>query len=170
MLTYSPSYPDDTVAKIPVVSHLVLQTVYVPAPCATGKTYSAVDYVAEKLHLNNFIYLAPSKLLLSQTKDELARRGITGTVINSDTAPHEVKSRILRYLEDPADSGTVLLITWAAYLDLPYFPNREYFEIIGDEVPQVDIFDAPLLPYNHEMLSDHFEIVRPINEQIYQLR
>ena len=64
MLTYSPSYPNNTDDKPSVVSHLVLQTVYVPAPCATGKTYSAVDYMADNRHLNNFIYLAPSKLLL----------------------------------------------------------------------------------------------------------
>ena len=146
MLTYTLPPLDETVDRTSVPSHLILQTVHVPAPCATGKTYSAVDYVVDNRHLNNFIYLAPSKLLSSQTNAELARRGINGTVINSDTAPHEVKSRILRYLEDPANSGTVLLITWAAYLDLPYLPNREYFEIIGDEVPQVDILRRSFAP------------------------
>ena len=44
------------------------------------------------------------------------------------------------------DAGEILLITWNAYVDLPYLNRRENWQVIIDEVPQVDRFYAVVAP------------------------
>ncbi len=58
-------------------------THFVAAPCSTGKTYAACQYISENQHDTNHIYICPSLDLLKQTAATLRGVGVTPTVITS---------------------------------------------------------------------------------------
>jgi len=131
---------------------------FVSAPCSTGKTRSACKYIAANWDIFNHLYVAPSLKLLNETSEQLQKAGVEATVISSDTHPKRVKRAIIEHLKSAPDYGAVLLITWSAYVDLPYFNRRSFWEIIIDEVPQVDRFYRLMLPHNSEFITDRLEI------------
>ncbi len=63
----------------------------------------------------------------------------------------------------------MLLITHAAYLDLPYFHHREAWDIVIDEVPQCDTFYDPRLPRSWSLLNEHLDIGRVIGKRLGHL-
>src|SRR4051794_22089205 len=97
---------------------------YVSAECSRGKTLAACKYMATNLIFSNFLYVAPTKRLLHQTHAALQELGVNPTLIDSDTNPKMVTSAIIGYLKKAPDCGAVLLVTWNAYENLPYFPKR----------------------------------------------
>ncbi len=72
----------------------------VSAPCSTGKTYAACQYIAENQHITNHIYIAPTLELLNQSAAMLRAHGIRPKLISSDTNPNNAKRAILDYLEE----------------------------------------------------------------------
>src|SRR5262249_44899569 len=120
----------------------------VSAECSRGKTAAACRYIAEGLSTSNFPYVAPTKRLLQQTRAELEMLNVLPVVIDGDT--HElVCPAIMSALKAAPEIGQVLLITWQAYANLPYFYHSENWVRIIDEVPQLDEFFPFTLPYNH---------------------
>jgi hypothetical protein len=55
-------------------------------------------------------------------------------VITSDTHADHVKASIIEFMNHAEDAGEILLITWNAYVDLPYLNRRENwrFSRFGD--------------------------------------
>jgi hypothetical protein len=51
-------------------------------------------------------------------------------------------------LKTAPDIGCCLLITWQAYAELPFFPNRYNWQVIVDEIPQVDRAYKLKIPFN----------------------
>jgi len=80
--------------------------------------------------------------------------------ITSDTHPNHVRSGVLDAIQEAPVYGLVLLITWSAYCELPYFHRRRDWQVIIDEVPQVDRFRESSLPRNSEFILDRVR-VRP---------
>ncbi len=72
------------------------------------------------------MYVAPSKDLLKQTLGEFERLGVSAKIISSDTHPKRVKAEIIEFLRNADDHGQVLLITWSAFIDLPYFHSPSF--------------------------------------------
>jgi hypothetical protein len=142
---------------------------YVSAECSRGKTLAACKYMTSNLNFSNFLYVAPTKRLLHQTLAALQELGVNPTVIDSDTNPRTVIAAIIGYLKKAPDCGGVLLVTWNAYEKLPYFPRRNDWICIIDEVPQLDAFHPFTLPYNHHFLTANIEITRNINEKIVEV-
>ena len=142
---------------------------YVSAECSRGKTLAACKYMASKLIFSNFLYVAPTKKLLQQTLATLQQLGVNPTLIDSDTTPKRVNAAIISYLKEAPDCGAVLLVTWSAYEHLSYFPKRNEWICIIDEVPQLDAFHPFTLPYNHRFLTDNIEISRTINDKIVEV-
>jgi hypothetical protein len=106
----------------------------------------------------NQLYVAPSIDLLNQTLKQLTDLGVDAHVITCETNPRHVKSEIVRFLKATSDiDGAVLLITWNAYVDLPYFHRRENWTIFLDEVPQVDRFYPLMLPHSYGFLAEHLQ-------------
>jgi hypothetical protein len=132
---------------------------YVSAPCSTGKTRAACRHIEEKQHLTDHLYVAPTIELVNQTARELKSLGVEPKVITGKTQPNHVKGEIIRFLKDVPDVGIVLLITWNAFVDLHYFPQREQWTIINDEVPQIDDFYRLTVPVNYGFLEEQLELL-----------
>lgn len=132
-----------------------------------GKTYAACQHIAEDRHERNQLYVAPSKVLIRQTSDQLNALGVPHTVITEDTIEFgTVAAAVIRHLKDSPEFGRVLLITWQTYRNLQHFHQRDNWNITIDEVPQVDtLFDAPL-PFSHHYITGLAQISDPVNEQL----
>ena len=145
-------------------------THYVSAQCGAGKTYSAARYIAESITRSNIIYVAPTVKLLEQTEKELSGLGIKATMITHKTSDRSVKSDVMSLIKKANDCGTVPLITRNAYKDLPYFKNDDFWDVIIDEVPQVDRFYPWHLPRQIDVLRElvDFEF-RSINEHMHKI-
>ena len=70
-----------------------------------------------------------------------------------------MRGAIIKFLKDVPDAGVMLLITWQAFVDLPFFPQRELWTIIIDEVPQIDHFYRVTVPLNYGYLTEHLELL-----------
>lgn len=139
----------------------------VPAPCASGKTYAACRHIASPQQRRfNWMYVAPSILLLEQTKEELESLGIEVDMITSDTQPDGAVATIIRYINGAESSGHVLLIAWAGYQMLPYFNHNNYWRIIVDEVPQVDQFYEINLQQHIDELLGYIQLGETVNETV----
>ncbi len=131
---------------------------YVSAPCSTGKTHAACRYIADNEYVRNHLYIAPSLRLLNEIKATLQCMGVQAKVISSETHPKCVKRSIIELTKSALDCGCVLLITWKAFIDLPYFNRRDNWKIVVDELPQVDSFYRMMLPRNYGFITEHLEI------------
>lgn len=131
---------------------------YVSSPCSTGKTHAACKYISDREYVRNHLYVGPSLKLLNETKEALRKVGIEAEVISSETHPKRVKKTAIESIKATLDCGHVLLMTWSAYIDLPYFNRRSNWEIIVDEIPQVDRFYRLMLPQNYEFVTEHLQI------------
>lgn len=61
---------------------------YVSAGCGRGKTHGVSHYINETLYLKNSLYVAPTKILVNQTKQSLLQAGVPFEkiqVITTDT-------------------------------------------------------------------------------------
>jgi hypothetical protein len=138
----------------------------VSAPCSSGKTYSTCQHLAQQRTRCNWLYVAPSIKLLSQTKLDLERHGLKPTLITSETHKHHVVAAIMRHIACSEESGTVLLITWQSYQHLPFFENRQNWRVIIDEVPQVDSFYAIDLRQHMDELTQYVQLGESVNETL----
>ena len=146
----------------------------VSAPCGSGKTRAACHYIAARLAdhpcLESFLYVAPSKQLIEQIRVQLEGLGVRVKVITSDSHPSEVVRAIVRHMQRFTQGGEVLLISHSACFGLPYFPKHAGWQVIIDEVPQLDNYYTPSTPQELAPLIEHLEIECFINEQVAQLR
>ena len=125
----------------------------VSAPCSSGKTYSTCQHLKQQQSRCNWLYVAPSIKLLNQTALDLKRHGLKPALITSETHERPVMGSIMRHIACAEESGTVLLITWQSYQNLPFFENRQNWRVIIDEVPQVDNFYAIDLRQHMDQLT-----------------
>lgn len=142
---------------------------YVSSACGTGKTYSTAKYISRNRDIGNYMIVCPTRVLLEQTRDTLVEFGVIPKVIHSETQDETATGAIVEYLKSAHSVGEVLLITWQAFLKMPYFHHRERWQVIIDEVPQIDTFYALEPPHDLDMLRELFQVLRPINEFILQL-
>ncbi|MGB9163703.1 MAG: hypothetical protein WCC41_04525 [Rhodomicrobium sp.] len=84
--------------------------------------------------MNNYVYVAQSLHLVSEISERLRKMGVTPRVITSDTHGKGVKKAIVEALKTAPDIGCCLLITWQAYAELPFFPKRQEWQLIVDEI------------------------------------
>ena len=140
---------------------------YVGGACSSGKTYQTCSYIREHCKTINFLYVAPSNQLAEQTVKELRRRGLNVCVINSASHPKTVRREIIKAMKEAPEYGLVLVVTWQAYVGLPYFPEEKHFQVIIDEIPQLDKFyPIRLLPENIGHISEWLDIASFENESV----
>ena len=106
----------------------------------------------------NHLYVAPSRRLVAETEKTLKTLGLDPVVITSNSHGGHVKASIIELINHAEDAGGILLITWNAYVDLPYLNRRENWQVIIDEVPQVDRFHPWMLPHNLSFLTEQIDI------------
>lgn len=142
---------------------------YVDAECGRGKTYSTCEWIKQGVRMRNQMYVAPTTALLEQTAAHLAKLNLQHTIISHKNVAGSVGKEVIDYLKKCKSSGNILLITWSAYMNLRYFHRRENWAIYIDEIPQVDRFYNPLLPFNHHFLTEFLSIGEPVNETVSKL-
>ena len=130
---------------------------FVSSPCGSGKTHAAATYIRDHRNENNFIYVAPSLALIAETKSLLVSLGVNPTVITSDTHARHVKKAIIDHLNGSFEFGDVVMVTWNAYVDLPFENKFKSRQAIIDEIPQLDRFYAWKLPRNLGFLTEYLE-------------
>jgi len=140
---------------------------YVGGACSSGKTYQTCSHIREHCKEGNFLYVAPSNQLGEQTVKELRRRGLNVRVINTGTHPKTVRREIIKAMKEAPEFGFVLVVTWQAFVGLPYFPGEKNFQVIIDEIPQLDQFyPIRLLPENVSYISEWLDIAGFENESV----
>jgi superfamily II DNA or RNA helicase len=117
---------------------IFIKVYYVNGLCSSGKTHSSCQFIRANQTRKNHLYVAPSLKLIQQTARTLRELGVEPTIITSETHEHRVKTSILKFLNDAQDAGEALLVAWNAHVDLPYFNRRENWQVVIDEVPQLD--------------------------------
>ena len=143
---------------------------FVSANCGAGKSHGACRYIKENLREKNFLYVAPSLQLVSEIEERLRSMGVALRVITSETHPKCVKRAAMEALKWAPDLGCCLLLTWQAFSELPFFPNREEWQVIVDEIPQTDVFYKLKVPFNQRFITEWVEIDYAINEKVALLR
>lgn len=140
---------------------------YVGGACSSGKTHQTCSYVEEHCQETNFLIVCPSTRLGEQTAAELRRRGLVVHSINTSTHPRQVRRHIIEEMKEAPEAGLVMVVTWQAYVDLPYVPGEKNFQVIIDEVPQLDEFHPlRLLPESVNHITDWVEVVGSVNERV----
>jgi hypothetical protein len=144
---------------------------FVSAKCGLGKTYSTCRYIADHIEGQNFLYVAPTKRLLNQTRDELRRLGVFSVeVICDETNSNHVKTAIMDRLRHAKATHHVLCITHKSYFDLPFIWHEERWRIFIDEIPALDTpYDWPL-PMNWPLLAAHIELGQRYMPGLYVAR
>ena len=139
---------------------------FVSGPCGSGKTEAAIGYIWNHRHQSNFLYVVPTSELIDELVQRFQERGVDVDVINGKTHPKHVVRTIVQYLKDPLCPGRVLLITWNAFRQVPFFANRDDWQIIIDEVPQLDVCHQFNIPHNMKMISEHAVVVECVNDKV----
>jgi hypothetical protein len=92
--------------------------------------------------------------------------GVGCRLITHETHPGRVIAAIIDALREAPEAGCVFCITWQAFVDLPFFPKRKGWQIIVDEIPQLDQFYALKIPYNQRFLADWVELGERLNTSV----
>ncbi|MET0119255.1 MAG: DEAD/DEAH box helicase family protein [Sedimenticola sp.] len=137
---------------------------FVGAPCGSGKTYAvclSISEAAKAGTLNNTLIVSPSKDLVRQTEKQLHDFGVEPEVITTDTT-RNVSATAVELFKDSDRYGQVVLMTHQGFQRTPVFLKKQYWDLYVDEIPSVDNFYDPMIPYNHQLLTDFIEIT-PLN-------
>lgn len=139
--------------------HNVIQ--YVSAPCGAGKTTAVCDLIKSTLrHETNVMVVLPTIKLTEEVEQKLKDLGLKPIVIAGDRKQGErsVRSAIMKALRNAPEHGFILLVTWNAFVDLPYFDRKQNWTIIIDEIPTVDSFESWTLPRNSMFITEKIEV------------
>ncbi len=139
----------------------------VSAACGAGKSYALRKEIKKNQQQHNHLIVLPSLALVNQFYSDLKFDGLSLVEkITSDTNPKKVKSTIVKYLSDCLDSSHVLIITWVAFDDLPFFKRKGNWRIFIDELPQVDSIFSVDISKNKQFITDFVELGKTINSNI----
>jgi hypothetical protein len=142
---------------------------YVSAPCGTGKTYAACQYIPKYFDIGNYLIACPTLRQMDETRITLEAAGVKVTCINRQTQEGSVTQAIIALLEQASSVGEALLISVQALFALKHFPSSENWIKFIDEVPQVDLFFAPEIPHSVDLLR-HYIVVEPLNDKLLRVR
>lgn len=148
---------------------------YVDALASAGKTYQALNYAVRCAHFDQqkTVIILKSKQLMDEAfkTAKSFKHGLRSlaevTAINSDNLGTDengkshgsVKAAILDHLKQcDIRLGEVLLITEAAFLQLPYWPKRWAWHCICDEIPNVTNAHVLNVADHYDMLTKHLKL------------
>lgn len=130
---------------------------YVSAPAASGKTHAMCLKASEHvLKGENVLIVLPTLLLIDEIAIRVGALGLQARlqVLTSKTEIRVISS-IIQALEDSSSRGRLLVITWTAFVSLPFFPNSREWAVFVDEIPQLFHGTDGCVPDTHQFLTDH---------------
>ena len=130
---------------------------YIDAVCGSGKTTKAIAFAAKSaIQFNNlFVIAQPTTDLITQSIQfiKLHHPDAQAFQIDGITCLGKVYSTITNHMSNwdwERDGGCVVFITHAALWEMPYFPYKANWELIIDEIPDVDFEFQLNLPETNE--------------------
>lgn len=138
---------------------------YFDALAGAGKTYALAQYAHRLAERGEkVLFIQPSKLLIDNTiRDELRKlnpqypvKAIHG---DTDLETNSVVADLVAHFQQTAPGGEVLFATHAAFFRLPFIQNQGDWNLIVDEVPQVDVFEEKNLPDTHHLITGDLVLV-----------
>ena len=143
---------------------------FLSAPCGSGKTHVICQAIKNDWQKHKHImFVLPTLVLISEVSKKLQDLGVNHEVITNENAKSNVRKMIMGRLANPTTSRTVLLVTYAAFIGIPYFRRREDWQIIIDEIPSPDTFFSFKLPDNPEHITDHLTVKKCQFPDLYQV-
>jgi hypothetical protein len=143
-------------------AHLI-EINYINGFCGSGKTFAIARFAKQQVERGNKVLLVqPTKNLIDETiTTTFAACGIDRSDYRTiSSATHSRATTAIReHLDNPADGGEILVVTHSGFFGLSYFPNKDKWIVIIDEIPTVDISYTLNIPDTHNLLTAHIEVV-----------
>jgi hypothetical protein len=149
---------------------------FVDGLCGSGKTHGLGKYI-QQFRFQKFIITTPSIALAVQIYNQFESLRIgqlhaiytKSDVITSINIPAEIMAKIDQI--NKIGHG-VIICTQQAFPRLDFFENKQDWTLIIDEIPTIDKFDSPSLPYNHHHVSKYIELGEEVGNSkgLYEIR
>lgn len=147
---------------------------YVDGLCGSGKTWGMGAYIKGEASYNDnkYMIITPSKILADQINEQLVTEyNIKNVHLIHSEITSNVSSTIMKAIEEIDFHGSgVIVCTQQAFFRIPFFQNQSSWTLIVDEIPKVDNFYNPSLPYNHPLLTQYIEIDEEITPTLYRMK
>ena len=137
---------------------------FASAPCGSGKTFQLVKKSCQLVHEGRkVLLLQPTKLLIEKTKiEEYGRLPESPPIktFHGDTVGQNVAHQLAEYLADPEDRPHVVMATHQVLPRIPFLSNAREWDLLIDEIPQVDREQAHVVPSTHPFITDHIQVAQ----------
>ena len=150
---------------------------YVDGVCGSYKTTHALQYAAQaatKLR-QPILFVQPTTRLITQSVDTIQRIDPDVVVrrFDSTVCTSSVYSEIHEFMSDwdiDNDGGCVVFVSHKCLWEMPWFPNRNRWNLIIDEIPDVDFeYHFNLPDTAHFALQDMLQAVECGNNTMMKL-
>jgi hypothetical protein len=132
------------------------------APCGSGKTFQIASLMCTQAQQgNNTLLVQPTKELIRKTiRDEINKHYDAPLIkeFHEDAVGKHVAQKLAEYLANPEDRPQIVIATQQVLSMLPYFPTASSWELIFDELPQVDRDAVHNVPDTHRYLTDYVSV------------
>ena len=81
-------------------------------------------------------------------------------VFHGDTVGQNVAHQLAEYLADPEDRPHVVMATHLVLPRIPFLSNAREWDLLIDEIPQVDREQAHVVPSTHPLITDHIQVAQ----------
>lgn len=107
---------------------------YTGGSVGSGKTYHTMRLIAEQ-DKQNWLYVAPTKLLLSQIEKDMRELSINVERIDSDNNEYNVIEEVLRAVNNTLpDTGKVIMMTTNSFIDCVHkLKRKHHWKLVLDE-------------------------------------
>ncbi|WP_238182826.1 hypothetical protein, partial [Methylobacterium trifolii] len=133
---------------------------YINALAGAGKTFAMYRHAhALAADGEGVLIVLPTVKLIGEVAADLRSLSpvVAIDVIHTGVAESVVRSVLAALFQGP-QKGRILIITWAAILRLPFFPNKAAWHVFIDEVPQVYSSVTAIVPETHKFLTGHVDM------------
>ena len=146
---------------------------YVDGLCGSGKTYALAGYIkSNAIMCTKYMIITPSKELANQIYEQLDNDFNIKHVrlIHSDNTQKVGSSLLVAIQEIDSNDAGVIICTQEAFSRIPFFQNKDTWTLIVDEIPSIDNYYCPSLPYNYGLLTNYIEIDEQITPSLYRMK
>lgn len=146
----------------------------VDALCGAGKTYQALEWAMTQAEQGEKVCIVqPTIALIEQSyNDVMKRKGercfsverFHSGVDNGDD--ESVRQQVVERLKWSYDDiGSIVFVSHATFLSLPYFHNRKLWTLICDEIPQIVTTEERNISCTHSVFTN--AIIPESRDQLY---
>ena len=146
---------------------------YVDGLCGSGKTHSLSRYISQQWdHGSKYMIITPSKKLADQIYKQLNEGYVIENIslIHSDNSSNVVTD-IMNTIKTINLMGKgIIICTQQVFPRIPHFEHKGSWTLIVDEIPNIDDYYSPSLPYNYDLVTKYLEIDEEITPTLYRLK